>query len=81
MSDEPLVIENPKLCGLGQGERTCAFLTMGEGGMLCARSMPEVFNAIVQRHFLFGTMNAKFMPPGDVPYPDCQPGEEGGDPV
>jgi len=63
-----LVIDDPKACGVGEGERCCAFLTMG-GDWLCGRTY-SVAPAIRAR-LAAGTMNAKY-DPGETPYPECQ---------
>lgn len=66
---EVLQIENPQLCGLGEGERCCAFLTMGQG-FQCGRTLAGIEDHIRVR-LAAGTMNAKY-DPGDLHYPECQ---------
>lgn len=64
-----LTIENPKDCGLGEGEKCCAFLVMG-AGFQCGRTDEGLAMTILSRLF-DGTMNAKYNP-GLVPFPECQ---------
>ncbi len=64
-----LVITDPKACGMGEGERCCAFLVFG-GEWLCGRTMPDV-RATVRTRLAEGSMTAKY-DPGEVPFPECQ---------
>jgi hypothetical protein len=71
---EPLVISDPKLCGLGEGERCCAFLVLGMR-FICGRTVDGLAEQIRAR-LASGTMAASY-DPGEVPYPDCQTQREG----
>ena len=54
-----LSIEEVKdICKLGQGEKCCAFLTMGSSGFECCRMNASINSTIFSRLFK-GTMNAK----------------------
>lgn len=68
-----LAIENPKACGIGEGEQCCAFLTMGQG-FQCGRTDPSIHATIVAR-LSAGTTNAKY-DPGSTPFPECQSSRE-----
>lgn len=57
-------VANPELCGAGQGEKTCRYLTFGDGNFLCGR-FSEFRNAI-----LSSNTTAKGVPKGL--YPQCQ---------
>lgn len=65
-----LVIDNPEACGLGGGEKCCAFLVMGGLGFQCGRTLPGVEMTVMLR-LLQGTMVAKY-DPGELPFPQCQ---------
>jgi hypothetical protein len=62
-------------CGLGQGAACCAFLAMATdgNGFVCGRSM-EGFEWAIRLRLLEETMNAKYAPAMDTPFPDCQEG-------
>ena len=58
-------IEDPKKCGIGQGEKCCVFITFGPDGFECQKDGP-------MSRFLFSRqdMSAKRTPIQS--YPDCQ---------
>lgn len=65
---KPLEITDPKLCGLGDRERCCAFLVVGHA-WLCGRTFGVAHH--IRDRLAAGTMNAKY-DPGTTPYPECQ---------
>jgi hypothetical protein len=64
-----LVIEDPKLCGLGEGPACCGFLMAGMH-FECGREIVGI-NTTLRARLDAGVMNAKG-DPGDAPYPECQ---------
>jgi len=64
-----VVIDDPKRCGIGEGERCCAFLTMGQGWN-CGRTESSIA-ATIRLRLMQGTMNAKY-DPGNLDFPECQ---------
>lgn len=65
-----MLIDNPTSCGLGHGEKCCAFLVAGQNGFECGREIKSVAHGIRLR-LSAGTINAKY-DPGNKPYPECQ---------
>lgn len=64
------LIDDPARCGLGEGEKCCAFLCGNPTGMLCGLTVPGL-PPIIRERLKLGTMNAKY-DPGDRDFPACQ---------
>jgi hypothetical protein len=63
------VIEvDPVDCGMGEGERTCAYLTMDMAGFRCGRETPA--RSYIDERLAAGTMKATAAP--QSPFPLCQ---------
>ena len=71
---EALRIDEPAACGLGLGERCCAFLVSG-ATFQCGRMIAGI-EATVRARLIQGSMNAKY-DPGATPFPQCQPYAKG----
>ena len=59
----------PEECGLGDADRTCAYLVMAPAGWFCGRAEPSI-KAEIDARLAEGTMNAKIAPTAE--YPECQ---------
>lgn len=66
-----LEIDDATKCGIGEGANCCAFLTGTPVQFLCGRTDVVVYTAITLR-LDEGTMNAKYNPGVEIPYPECQ---------
>lgn len=66
----PLVIDDPKPCGIGELERCCAFLVVGGRGFECGRTIPGLPEQVRAR-IAAGSYVSRY-DPGDVPYPTCR---------
>jgi hypothetical protein len=65
-----VLVVDEKKCGIGQGEKCCAFLGGMPGRFVCGREMENVADTIRDR-LREGTINARY-DPGETPYPECQ---------
>lgn len=66
-----VLIEDPSACGIGEGEKCCAFLFGAPEAFECARAN-EGMMLMIQRRLWEGTMTARYEPSEDVPFPTCQ---------
>lgn len=69
LAHDPLIIDDPRACGVGEGAACCGFFVAG-AQFMCGRSLPGI-NEQLRHRLDMGTMNAKG-DPGDTPFPQCQ---------